>query len=420
MNTAHASTAQSAPGSATQTATDLCDVLIVGAGPAGLCLARALSGQGLKITVIEQQASDDIANPKFDGREIALTQHSAKLMRDLDLWDRIEPHAKAQLRDARIIDGESPFAMVIGHQLAKHTELGWLVSNHLIRQAAYDSVQAAMQRDGDITLLTGEKLTDIHANKTASCVKLASGKTLCAKLVVAADSRFSVTRRMMGIAAEMHDFGKNMVVCCMTHEGPHDFAAWEWFDYGQTLALLPMNPDPATGQHRSSVVITLPSQASDQLMHMAPEEFNQNVARRFKDRLGAMTLVSTRHVYPLVSVFPNRMVSTRFATVGDAAVGMHPVTAHGFNFGLLSVEALVKEVTFAQQRHADIASCELLERFESTHRRATKPLYMMTRLVIEIYTRESPPAKLVRKLILRLGDKLLPFKKSIAASLAGA
>ena len=132
-----------------------------------------------------------------------------------------------------------------------------------------------------------------------------------------------------------------------------------------------------------------------------------------------MTLVSTRHVYPLVSVFPDRMVSTRFATVGDAAVGMHPVTAHGFNFGLLSVEALTKEVLAAQQRKADIASSDLLYRFEATHKRATKPLYMMTRLVIEIYTRESPPAKLARKLILRLGDKLIPFKKSIAVSLAG-
>jgi ubiquinone biosynthesis UbiH/UbiF/VisC/COQ6 family hydroxylase len=419
MYTQNASTAQPAPGQSTQTATDVADVLIIGAGPAGLCLARALSGQGLKITVIEQQAEAGISDPAFDGREIALTQHSAAVMKSLDLWDRIEPHSKAQLRDARIIDGESPFAMVIGHQLAKHTELGWLVSNHLIRKAAFESVQHAKQQHGDITLLAGEKLTDIHATPTRASIKLASGKSLHASLVVAADSRFSVTRRMMGIAAEMHDFGKNMVVCCMTHEGPHDFAAWEWFDYGQTLALLPMNPDPATGMHRSSVVITLPSQESDQLMHMASDEFNQNVARRFKNRLGAMALVSSRHVYPLVSVFPNRMVSTRFATVGDAAVGMHPVTAHGFNFGLLSVEALAKEVIAAHQRQADIASSELLYRFESTHRRATRPLYMMTRLVIEIYTRESPPAKLARKLILRLGDKLTPFKKSIALSLAG-
>ena len=51
----------------------------------------------------------------------------------------------------------------------------------------------------------------------------------------------------MGIAAHMHDFGKNMLVCAMTFEKPHHFAAWEWFGYGQTLALLPMNPHPVTG-----------------------------------------------------------------------------------------------------------------------------------------------------------------------------
>lgn len=419
MNTVNSSTHATVPGANRHTDANCADVLIIGAGPAGLCLARALSGQGLKITVVEQQEEAAIASPAFDGREIALTQHSASLMKCLTLWERIEPHAKAQLRDARIIDGESPFAMVIGHQLAKHTELGWLVSNHLIRKAAFEAVQDAIHCHDDICLMTDEKPTDIQVNSTEATVKMLSGKTLRARLVVAADSRFSVTRRMMGIAAEMHDFGKNMVVCCMTHEGPHDFAAWEWFDYGQTLALLPMNPDPATGLHRSSVVITLASQESDRLMHMGINDFNLEVARRFKHRLGAMTLKSTRHVYPLVSVFPNRMVSTRFATVGDAAVGMHPVTAHGFNFGLLSVETLAKEVIAAHRRQTDIASNEMLYRFEAAHRRATRPLYMMTRLIIEIYTRESGPAKLARKLILRLGDKLVPFKKSIAASLAG-
>ena len=33
------------------------DVAIIGAGPAGLCLARALSGQGLSIVLLERQAA---------------------------------------------------------------------------------------------------------------------------------------------------------------------------------------------------------------------------------------------------------------------------------------------------------------------------------------------------------------------------
>ena len=31
------------------------DVVVVGAGPAGLCFARALAGSGLQVTVVEPQ-----------------------------------------------------------------------------------------------------------------------------------------------------------------------------------------------------------------------------------------------------------------------------------------------------------------------------------------------------------------------------
>ena len=395
------------------------DVIIVGAGPAGLCLAKNLSGRGLKLLLLEQQPQDQLEAPQFDGREIALTQHSAKLMQELGLWDLIPSADIAPLRDAKVIDGPSSFSMVIGHELGGRSELGWLVSNHLIRQAAWQGVQQAMAAHADITLTAGEKVTAVHTDATQGSVTLASGQTLTAKLVVAADSRFSTTRRMMGIAAHMHDFGKNMLVCAMTFEQPHHFAAWEWFGYGQTLALLPMNPHPETGAHRASAVITLPSREIEALMQMEPAEFNAAVTQRFANRLGAMQLVSTRHNYPLVAVFPQRLVAQRFATVGDAAVGMHPVTAHGFNFGLLSVEALTQEIATALHTQGDIGSSGLLQRYEVNQKRATLPLFWMTRLIVEIYTRDSAPAKLLRKVLLRVSDKLIPFKRSIAHSLSG-
>ena len=395
------------------------DIVIVGAGPSGLCLARSLSGQGLTIVVIEQQSLDAISNPAFDGREIALTQSSASAMKDLGLWQLIEPQAISQLRDAKILDGRSQFEMLIPHQLSKYQELGWLISNHVIRKAAYDATQEANEINHDITLIPGRKVIKVKTNLPMAGVVLDDETEISAKLVVAADNRFSTTRRMMGIAADMHDFGRNMLVCCMTHDAPHDHIAWEWFDYGQTLALLPMNPDPETGRYRSSVVITVASDEAEELMKLSPEEFSRNAKERFGNRLGEMDLVSTIHSYPLVSVYPKRLVGTRFATVGDAAVGMHPVTAHGFNFGLLGVQKLSKEILGAHKVGKDIGDQALLLRYERTHRLKTKPLFLMTRLITEIYTKESPPAKFLRKALLHISEKLTPFKKSIALSLTG-
>jgi ubiquinone biosynthesis UbiH/UbiF/VisC/COQ6 family hydroxylase len=251
-------------------------------------------------------------------------------------------------------------------------------------------------------------------------VVLANGQVLTADLLVAADSRHSSTRRALGIAADMHDFGRSMLVCTMTHPVPHHHAAWEWFDYGQTLALLPMNPCPETGLYRSSVVLTLPSSEMQGVQGLEEAAFNAELTRRFADRLGPLKLASTRHVYPLVAVYPRRLVGPRLACVGDAACGMHPVTAHGFNLGLKSVEALVAELTRGRRLGRPLGDATVLARYERAHWLASRPTYLATQLVTHLFTHETAPARLLRQAALRIGQRFAPFRRAVAASLTGA
>ncbi|OGV76864.1 MAG: hypothetical protein A3I83_06995 [Methylotenera sp. RIFCSPLOWO2_02_FULL_45_14] len=380
------------------------DIVIVGAGPSGLCFAQALAESGLRIAVLERQHEDALANPAFDGREIALTHHSAKLMRTLGLWQRINPNAISLLRDARVLNGSSLYAMQIDHRDSQQNELGYLISNCLIRKAAFEAVKTSP----NITLMTSVEISKISTDNESARLTLNTGEVIEAQLIVAADSRFSETRRAMGISASQHDFGKTMMVCVMEHDVSHQHVAWEWFDYGQTLALLPMNG------MRSSVVITLPAHDIQCLMTMTENAFNQAVEVRFKHRLGAMRLVSTRHAYPLVTVYSDRFVALRFALVGDAAVGMHPVTAHGFNFGLRGAESLAREIKAAYTRGRNIASADLLARYEKTHQRATRPLFLATHAIAKLYSNDALPARLIRRVSLHLGNRISPFKRVVA------
>ena len=47
------------------------DIIIVGAGPAGLSFARSLANNGLRIALIEKQSREQLTAPEFDGRDIA-------------------------------------------------------------------------------------------------------------------------------------------------------------------------------------------------------------------------------------------------------------------------------------------------------------------------------------------------------------
>jgi len=399
------------------------DLIIIGAGPAGLSLARALRGSGLHIGLIEQHSRESLQQPAFDGREIALTQHSAERLRQLGIWPLLGEANIAPLRDALVLDGGAgpgQQRMLISHQLSPKPELGFLVANHHIRRAVFEAALAPDDVSGTApSLLCGEQVTQIHTDASGAHLTLASGQRLSAQLVVAADSRHSTTRRAMGIPADMHDYGRTMLVCNMTHEQPHHETAWEWFDHGQTLALLPMNPCPQTGLSRSSVVLTLPSQELQPVMDLPEPEFNAEVERRFGHQLGHMQLSSTRHAYPLVGVWARRLVAQRFAVVGDAAVGMHPVTAHGFNLGLRSIDTLTKALIQAHQQGQDIASPRLLQRYQRQHQSDSRGLYMATHALATLYTREEAPARLLRQAMVGLGERFTPFKRAVAASLTG-
>lgn len=404
MASAHAGT----PADANADEAGCVDVAIVGAGPAGLCFARTLAATGLRIVLLERLSEADLAEPPFDGREIALTHRSVALLKGMDVWQRMPEQEIAPLRDARIMNGLSPHELRVDHRDAGRDALGYLVPNHLIRKHAYEAVRAVP----NVVLRTGVQVRSVDADAQRAHVVLSDGTTLAARLLVAADSRFSETRRAMGIAARMHDFGKAMLVCRMTHECEHGQAAWEWFDHGQTLAMLPLR-----GQ-QCSVVLTLPEREIRAIMQLDAAAFGREMTRRLHGRLGAMTPVGTRHVYPLVGVYPDRFVARRFALIGDAAVGMHPVTAHGFNFGLRSQQALAVEIAAAVRQGSDIAAPALLARYERTHRRATLPLYLATRAIVGLFTDDRLPARVARELVLRSSARIAPFGRALAKLLA--
>jgi ubiquinone biosynthesis UbiH/UbiF/VisC/COQ6 family hydroxylase len=385
------------------------DIAIIGAGPAGLSFARALGDTDLRVALIERQPVTQLAEPAFDGREIALTQLSSRLMRELGQWQRIDPAQISPLRRARVLNGPSPFAMIVEPDAA-HEELGYLVPNHLIRRAAYEVVRDA----SNITLLPGRSVRSIRSSANSAQLTLDDGAELQASLAIAADSRFSETRRAMGIPAAMHDFGRTMMVFRMELGKPHENTAWEWFAYGQTLALLPLAGNLA------SVVLTLPHREIEALLALSTDEFERDMERRFDERLGRMRLAGTRHPYPLVAVYAERFIAHRFACVGDAAVGMHPVTAHGFNFGLRGACSLARGIRAAQAAGADIGAPAVLEPWEREHRIVTRPLYLATNAIARLYCDESPPARLLRTVALHAGQRLAPIRNALTAAVSGS
>ena len=383
------------------------DIVIIGGGPAGLSFACSMAGLDLNILLVEKSTLESISQPKPDGREIALTHHSRKILIKLGIWALIDESKVSPLKEAKVFDGGSDSLLNFDAKKSGIEALGYLVPNHLIRAALFKRVSQA----DNVTILNELMVNGVSANNTGAKVSLSNGKAIKSKLVVAADSRFSEIRRKMGIPAVMKDFSKVMITTRMSHEKAHNHIALEYFNYGHTLALLPLNGNV------SSVVLTVPTDRLDEILDLDEEKFNEMVRDDFGSKLGQMKQIGDRHSYSLVGVYAHKFRATRFALIGDAAVGMHPVTAHGFNLGLRGQDLLSLSIFKALNNGLDIGSDEVLKEFERKQINLSSLMYFGTNGIVSLFTNDDAAIKQLRKLVLKFANRFPPVKALITQHL---
>ncbi|WP_136065474.1 5-demethoxyubiquinol-8 5-hydroxylase UbiM [Modicisalibacter radicis] len=377
------------------------DVAVIGAGPAGLCQAVELAGAGLQVSVIDRLSKAQLAEPADDGREIALTHASRKHLERCGIWQHLDPQACAPIREVRLYNGHESRGLILADTPRDAQQpLGWLVANRAIRRAAFLAASAC----ASIEWLDGRQVSGLRRDTRTLNVTFDAASECPARLVVGADGRFSMSRRLMGVPAQLHDSGQRLLVGRVSHERPHGQVTWSWFDYGQALSLLPLQGSNA------SLVMTLDPADAERLLALGAEAFSAEITRRYRHCLGDMRRSGEFHAYPLVESRAERLTAPRFALIGDAALGLHPVTAHGFNVGLASVRRLAEEVRKARTSGRDIGADTLLAAYERRHRRATQPLWLASRSLTALYGDTQPLARLARHGLLGAARHAKPLR----------
>jgi len=385
------------------------DILVIGAGPAGLAFSALASDIGLTVGLFDRQSKTALARPQNDGRDIAVSESSRQILESLGAWQKIDTGEVSPIRAAKVVDGDAPFALNFNPQSTGAGKLGNIISNHIIRRVLYN---VAAEKE-NITWFTGAEVKTLTRYATAATVTLVDGSVYTSQLAIAADTRFSQIRRDAGIKADMHDFGQTMIVGRMHGSKPHNHIAHECFRYDGGLAILPLNNDIA------SVVQTFSAEDAARFMALSDLDYARATEPRLKGLMGELKCVSERVAYPLVGVYAQSFYAERLALIGDAAVGMHPVTAHGFNFGIQGVANLVGHLRRAKSRGLDLGNTRALKAYNKDHRRLTWPLYQMTEKMMRLYTTDTIPARLARKAALVAAQGALPVKDVLMAKLTG-
>jgi 2-octaprenyl-6-methoxyphenol hydroxylase len=385
------------------------DVIIVGGGLVGGTLALALAAHGVTSTVVDSADLDATTTAAFDGRASAIASASARMLRTIGVLERIEAEG-CPIRAIRVTDGAAAPHLDFDSADTDGEPLGIMFENRLLRGA----IIAAMREQPGITLIAPAQISGTSRDAQAARVTLADGRVLAAPLLVAADGRRSKLREAAGIRVAAWRYPSSAVVTMIEHSRPHDNVAFEMFYPTGPFAVLPMQPGT-----RSAIVWTVDGDSGAAVAALPDRALAAEVEKRLGGLLGDVRIVAQAASWPLGYHRAETMTAERFALIGDAAHGIHPIAGQGLNMGLRDVAALAEVLADGVRLGLDPGDAQLLARYRRWRALDNMMVGAVTDGLNRLFAIPGRPAAAVRRLGLGAVQRLPRLKKLFMAEARG-
>jgi 2-octaprenyl-6-methoxyphenol hydroxylase len=339
------------------------DIIIVGGGLAGNCLALALRETGLKIAIIESNTRrEQLSSPMAD-RALALAAGTITTLGKLGIWEHVQAKATA-IKDIHVSDRGHFGKVRLSAQKQGVEALGYVITARDIESQVSDMVDHAKITKHCPVRLVGLMSSDNEVNVSMKYKE----ESLCitGKLLVGADGGNSSVRKLLDITQQVTEYGQTALVTTVKTTLPHHNTAYERFTESGPLAVLP------SGKNHCSIVWTRSKEDADALISGSESDFIETLQQCFGYRLGKFSLAEPRRAFPVSLIRADSMCSGRAVIIGNAVHQLHPVAGQGFNLGLRDVDQLADMLLKQHEIGEDLGSATFLNNYvvarEKDHR----------------------------------------------------
>jgi 2-octaprenylphenol hydroxylase len=382
------------------------DILVVGGGPVGAAAALALKQQGFDVALVERGSAPPPYDPAgYDLRVYALAPHSARLLETLGAWPSIRARRISPYSAMQVWERGPEHALRFDCAETGRAELGWIVEHSLV-------VDALWARLDGITCFERANIASATSGTGGTTLRLADGRELGARLVVAADGADSQLRSLAGIGTTGWGYAQRAIVCNVRTQQPHRATAWQRFTAAGPLAFLPL----ADG--RCSIVWSAEEALAQELLALDDAAFTQRLAEAAEHALGEVLETTPRISFPLRLLHAQDYARDGLVLVGDAAHAVHPLAGQGVNLGFADVGQLAATIAQAREAGRDWSGLRNLQRYARARKAGNLEMLALTDGLYRAFRLRLPGVKAVLGLGMEAVNRLEPLKAWLARQAA--
>ncbi len=386
------------------------DIVIVGGGIVGLSFANELAGSDFTVAVVEQNELKAIAEEP-DCRVSAINLAALKRFKQSAVFN--SPLARRICAYEKMFVWDQTGAGQIQFDSAELgvPELGAIIENNVLQQMLLDKVKAA----DNISWFCPAGISEISYHETtehslqptaaASCtLMLSTGEVIQASLLVGADGITSKVRQIAQIERISHSYQQQGLVCNVKTSEPHENTAWQCFMPSGPLAFLPLY----TGG--CSIVWSLDEAQAQHYMGLDDDAFRLALAEAVEFKLGEVTGVSQRFLFPLTHGHAIDYVKPGLALMGDAAHNIHPLAGQGANLGIADAFVLADVIKAAKSANRRWAALHTLKKYQRQRKGANQLMETSMTGFKELFGQDNAFLSELRNAGLSLVDHLPALK----------
>lgn len=308
------------------------ELAIIGGGLVGASLALALQGEakkrGWRICLIEPFTPGSGYQPSYDARSTALSYGSQQLYQRLGIWQQIAEHAEP-IQHIHVSDRGRFAAARLSAREENVPALGYVVENAWIGECLWQALDQSV-----VSWRSPAQVTRLEALGSGYRLTLQDGAVLDSDLAILAEGGRSGLREQLGINVKQTPYDQSALIANVSTRDAPAGQAFERFTEDGPMAMLPL------AGNRSALVWTRATADAERLMGLPDAAFIAELQLAFGYRLGAITQIGERHLYPLALVEAQEQVRPHLVVLGNAAHSLHPIAGQGYNLSLRDTIAL--------------------------------------------------------------------------------
>ena len=378
------------------------DFIVFGGGITSDVLSLILNNENKQFYVLDDNKNDTLVNSP---RSLALSPSSMNLLNYFEIDFPFEKLNEMRVYESDLSNNKIKSELIFNNEKT----LSYVVKYNDLKDSLLKKTRSLKNR------LNLENFSSFDLEKNFIKLVMKDGKEIFAKNIIFTQKIDSTLLSQFKLSYKEKNYNQKAIVATLDHKDSHEGVAYQYYDNGKPLALLPLSK--SKDLYRSSLIWSLDDYLADDILS------NQDLKHVLLEKIG--------HLYKDINISEGPLsfdldkfllkgkTDKRLIFVGDSVRMMHPMAGQAWNQSLRDVSYIADALFESKNLGIDLISTPSFNSFKRIRKIESEGMTNSIDFINYIYTLDTSISKGFRRNLMKFVNFVKPINKLLVSEAEG-